>query len=76
VDYVLIGGGVFNTYLWANGYKVGKSLIDVDCKKQVLALLKSKKVVLPVDVVVGKEDGSGAKVQLTTYNLQLTTFYR
>src|SRR3989339_1754985 len=72
VDYVLIGGGIFNTYLWAKGYKVGGSLIDKDWKREVLALLKSKKVILPVDFVVGKEDGAGAKVQLTTYNLQLT----
>ncbi len=58
VDYVLIGGGIFNTYLWAKGYKVGGSLIDKDWKKEVLALLKNKKVVLPVDVVAGDEKGS------------------
>ena len=63
VDYVLIGGGIFNTYLWAKGRKVGKSLIDENCKKQVLALLKNKKVVLPVDVVVGEcGKGKGERV--------------
>lgn len=71
VDHVLIGGGIFNTYLWANGYKVGGSLIDKECKKEVLALLKNKKVILPVDVIVGKEDGSGVKVmQIANCKLQ------
>ena len=64
VDYVLIGGGIFNTYLWAKGYDVGKSLIDEKCKKQVLALLKSKKVVLPVDIVVGRGTGNWERVVL------------
>ncbi len=66
-DCVLIGGGIFNTYLWAKGYNVGKSLIDKEYKKEALALLKNKKVVLPIDVVVGREDGSGVKVSRIPY---------
>ncbi len=62
VDYVLIGGGIFNTYLWAKGYEVGGSLIDESCKREVLKLLKSKKVVLPVDFVVGDEKGGKVRV--------------
>lgn len=61
-DYVLIGGGISNTYLWAKGYKVGKSLVDKDYKKEALKYLSNKKVILPVDVVVGTEDGGNAKV--------------
>ncbi len=61
-DYVLVGGGLASTYFWAKGYKVGKSVIDKDFKKEALKYLGNKKVVLPVDVVVGKEDGSGARV--------------
>ena len=35
-DYVLIGGGIFNTYLKAKGFKVGKSLVDNDYLKEAL----------------------------------------
>lgn len=61
-DYVLVGGGLASTYFWAKGYKVGQSLIDKEYKKEALALLKNKKVVLPVDVVVGDENGKRARV--------------
>ncbi|MBI4992607.1 MAG: phosphoglycerate kinase [Candidatus Magasanikbacteria bacterium] len=71
-DYVLIGGGIFNTYLWAKGCKVGKSLIDKEYKNEALKLLKNKKVILPVDFVVGKENGDKARVQDTSYKIQVT----
>lgn len=60
--HVLVGGGLVNTYFWAKGHKVGKSLIDKEYKSEALKLLKNKKVVLPVDLVVGKEDGRGVRV--------------
>lgn len=63
-DHVLIGGGIFNTFLKAEGYKVGKSLVDDDYLKEALKYCGAKKVVKPVDVVVGKASGSGARVVL------------
>ena len=62
IDYVLVGGGLANTYLWAKGYNVGKSLVDKEYKKEALKLLKNKKVVLPIDFVVGDEKGSKFRV--------------
>jgi phosphoglycerate kinase len=58
-DYVLIGGGLANTFLAAQGDSVGKSLVseeDIDFAKQLLAHAKHEntKLVLPVDVVIGK----------------------
>ncbi len=73
VDYVLIGGGIFNTYLKAKGLKVGKSLVDGDYLKEVLKYCDKKKVIKPIDFVVGKEDGSKARVQVTSYKLQVTS---
>lgn len=61
-DHVLIGGGIFNTYLKAKGYKIGKSLVDNDYLKEALKYCGAKKVVKPVDVVVGKENGADFKV--------------
>ncbi|MBI4427001.1 MAG: phosphoglycerate kinase [Candidatus Magasanikbacteria bacterium] len=61
-DYVLIGGGIFNTYLKAKGFKVGKSLVDGDYLKEALKYCSIKKVIKPVDVIVGKESGKVARV--------------
>lgn len=58
-DYVLIGGGLANTFLAGENYPVGKSLIsddDIAFAKQLLHHAKQEKtqLLLPVDVVVGK----------------------
>ncbi|MFN3565959.1 MAG: phosphoglycerate kinase [Burkholderiaceae bacterium] len=60
VDQLIVGGGIANTFLLAEGFKVGKSLCEPDlvpeCKK-VLATLAEKggTLPLPIDVVVAKE---------------------
>jgi len=60
VDHLIVGGGIANTFLLAEGFKVGKSLAEPDlvpeCKK-VLATLAEKggTLPLPIDVVVAKE---------------------
>jgi len=61
-DYILVGGGITNTYLWAKGYKVGNSLIDRKLKKEVLLYGNKKKVIMPVDVVMGKSNGKDSHV--------------
>ncbi|NQS75397.1 MAG: phosphoglycerate kinase [Peptococcaceae bacterium] len=57
VDTVILGGGMSNTFLQAQGYDVGKSLLEidkVDLAKGLLAKAKNKGVnlFLPTDVVV------------------------
>ncbi|NLJ76441.1 MAG: phosphoglycerate kinase [Peptococcaceae bacterium] len=57
VDTVILGGGMSNTFLQAQGYDVGKSLLEadkVDLAKGLLAKAKNKGVnlLLPLDVVV------------------------
>jgi phosphoglycerate kinase len=56
-DNILIGGGIFNTYLKAKGYKIGDSIFDKDLQGEVLKYCKSRKIIKPVDVVVGTFDG-------------------
>ena len=60
-DYILIGGGIFNTYLSAKGKKIGDSIISSSHENEVLKYCQNKKVILPIDVVVGSEDGEGAR---------------
>jgi len=54
VDQILIGGGMVFTFLKAQGYEIGKSLLDEASIEYSLKLLKDypQKLVLPVDIVV------------------------
>jgi phosphoglycerate kinase len=53
VDRLLIGGGMANTFLKAQGREVGKSLLEPDLVATARELLShGDKIVLPVDVVV------------------------
>lgn len=57
VDTLLIGGGMANTLLAAQGYKMGKSLVEedkLDLAKELLAKAKKNKVnmLLPTDLVM------------------------
>lgn len=54
-DYLLVGGGIANTFLYASGYEVGKSICEKQEKAHVeklFALAKHHKteIVLPSDV--------------------------
>ncbi len=62
VDYILVGGGVVNTCLWANGLKVGNSIIDKEYKKEAKSYCKNKKIIMPEDYVVGLSDGTKAHI--------------
>lgn len=59
-DHVLIGGGIVNNCLWAKDYKIGCSIVDMEYKKEALSYWGNKKIIFPIDVVVGRPDGSGA----------------
>ncbi|NLV88280.1 MAG: phosphoglycerate kinase [Tissierellia bacterium] len=60
VDTIIIGGGMAFTFLKAQGYEIGKSLLEedkIDLAKELIEKAKEKniKLMLPVDVVVAKE---------------------
>jgi len=66
VDVFVIGGGMANTFLLAQGGAVGKSLVEpdrVEDARRILATAVDKgvTVVLPVDVVVAKEVTRGTE---------------
>lgn len=59
VDVLVVGGGIANTFLVAEGHEVGESLYEPDCveiAKNMLLKAKSlgKTIFLPQDVVVAK----------------------
>jgi phosphoglycerate kinase len=60
VDTILIGGGMAYTFLKAQGYGIGTSILEkdkIDLANELLKKAKEKnvKLLLPVDVVVAKE---------------------
>ena len=60
VDVMIIGGGMANTFLAAQGYGIGKSLVEadkIDLAKSLIeqAAKQNVKFLLPVDVTVAAE---------------------
>ncbi|MCU0911937.1 MAG: phosphoglycerate kinase, partial [Rhodobacteraceae bacterium] len=68
VDHLVIGGGMANTFLVAQGVEVGTSLAERDMAATALEILAKANeagcaVHLPVDVVVAAEFRAGAEAQ-------------
>ncbi len=68
VDKLIIGGGMANTFLQAQGVDVGKSLSEPDfheTAREILAVAKDKdcEILLPKDVVVASEFKAGAEAR-------------
>jgi len=60
VDTILIGGGMSYTFLKAQGYEIGTSIVELEKLELANELMKkveekNVKLLLPVDVVVAKE---------------------
>ncbi|WP_417603502.1 phosphoglycerate kinase [Primorskyibacter flagellatus] len=65
VDYLVIGGGMANTFLAAQGVDVGKSLCEHEMADTALEIVAKAKaagceIILPSDVVVAREFKAGA----------------
>lgn len=59
VDQLIVGGGIANTFIAANGNKVGKSLYEADLIPEAQRLIAQAKarggnIPVPTDVVVGQ----------------------
>ncbi|SFI66729.1 phosphoglycerate kinase [Celeribacter neptunius] len=66
VDYLVIGGGMANTFLAAEGVDVGKSLCEHDLAETAREIITKAdeagcEIVLPVDVVVAREFKANAE---------------
>jgi len=67
-DKIMIGGGMANTFLKAEGYELGDSLVEDNAIEQARELLLccSGKLMLPVDVVVADAFSNDANSQTVT----------
>lgn len=73
VDSLLIGGGMAYTFLKAQGYEIGTSLLEedkIDLAKELLHKAKAKEVelLLPVDIVVAREFKADAEHKTVPIN--------
>jgi phosphoglycerate kinase len=64
VDVLVIGGAMANTFLAAQGYQVGKSLVELD-QRETAKKIMSGKVVLPKDVVVAEQLAPNVRSRIT-----------
>jgi phosphoglycerate kinase len=69
VDKLIVGGGIANTFLAAQGHPIGKSLAEGEMMDIAKALLKRSKelnvdIPLPTDVVVAKEFSASAEADV------------
>lgn len=72
VDKMLIGGGMAFTFLKAQGYEVGRSIVENDLLEsaiQTITLAKEHKVKLffPVDFIIAKKLEQEAKSKIVTF---------
>ncbi|MGI6129119.1 MAG: phosphoglycerate kinase [bacterium] len=73
VDSLIIGGGMAFTFLAAQGYQVGRSLLEedkIEVAKTIMAQAKEHNVnlLLPVDVIVAPEVSSAAVSKVVAVN--------
>ncbi len=76
-DTLIIGGGMAFTFAVAQGYSVGKSLVDpekIDYCKEMLASAKEKgvEILLPVDAVVTKSFPDPVDAPIETANVPVS----
>ena len=67
-DAVLIGGAMAYTFNKAQGFGIGKSLVEndkIDLAKELLAKAKGKKFLLPLDHLQATEPKAGATTRIT-----------
>ncbi|MGD9538002.1 MAG: phosphoglycerate kinase [Alphaproteobacteria bacterium] len=68
VDSIVLGGGMANTFLKAQGIEIGRSLAEPDMVETARAILdqasaKGCRILLPRDVVIAREFTAGAQTE-------------
>lgn len=63
VDQLVVGGGIANTFIAAQGHNVGKSLCEDDLIPTAKGLMDSCEIPVPTDVVCGKEFSESAAAE-------------
>lgn len=67
-DHLIVGGGIANTFLAANGFPVGKSLYEPDFLETARTIMEKVNIPLPTDVVTGKAFSEEATAEIKAAN--------
>ena len=53
-DNLIVGGGIANTFIYANGYEIGNSLVSLENINEIKELIKlyKDKIIIPIDFYV------------------------
>ena len=65
-DFIIVGGGIANTFLKSQGFDVGESLVENDMIETAKELFNSGKIILPNKVIVADSIDSNSS---TTKNI-------
>ena len=73
MDKIVIGGGMANTFLAAQGYNIGQSLCEHDMQDTARSILENAKamnceIILPVDIVTAKEFSANSEHEILPAN--------
>lgn len=71
VDYLILGGGMANTFLYAQGAEIGNSLCEKEMAEQARAIMSNAQkyncqIILPEDSVVVKELAVGEPFEIVS----------
>ncbi len=71
-DILVVGGGMANTFLFAKGAAIGKSLCEPDLASTALEIMDQAvktgcEIILPIDVVVAKEFQAGTASEVVGF---------
>ena len=62
VNHILLGGGLLNSYLLGKKYRIGASVAERESAPVLKRVLAGKKLVRPVDLVVGDKNGKNFRL--------------
>ena len=73
MDKIVIGGGMANTFLAAQGHNIGQSLCEHDMQDTARSILENAKamnceIILPVDIVTAKEFSANSEHEILPAN--------
>ncbi len=70
-DYLFVGGGMANTFMYAMGIDIGKSLVEKDKKDTALAIIEAAEengcnIMIPKDVTLARELAANVSTRIDT----------
>ncbi|MEK9649673.1 MAG: phosphoglycerate kinase [Gammaproteobacteria bacterium] len=69
-DYIIVGGGIANTFLQASGQNIGTSLVELDMLEMATKILSNGNCILPKEVITAKNFNDTNICKKSVYKLE------